>query len=1322
MNFSRFFKQSLRSKKRTPTDRTHKRLGFRRLLSEQLESRTVFAAGTVEFASATTLVNEQAGYRTIDVVRVGGSDGSLSVNFATIDGAATTADGDYIATAGTLVFANGEIQKVITVQVANAGTVAEGSEKFSLNLTGGPGVVGPNATTEFTINDTPTITMTVSVTAASWAAGVATITTSTDHRFSVGHLVSISGITPAAFNNTNAVITSVTANTFTYLIGAAPTNYVSGGNVSAATTTTIGTATPAIPFTVGDAETAAGSLTLSATSSNPQLVPISNIVFGGSGASRTVTVTPAAGLSGSSRIYIIASDANGAEITANFTLQVGNATAGSALAITSSTPANSIPNVVLGSDDSFTLNYTTASSGWVTNVTFVEHDNANLIGAHGTGSTSDLRTQPATSGATARTLRIRGRDNSTRVGEYGTASVTLGFTGSGAPTNTHTFGVRVNPRAGADNNLLGIPGTTNTFDVLSNDANPLPGHTFNITGVSGATNGTLSIAPNGKTLLYTPTNLTTGIDRFTYTVTVNSSDAFNGYSFTGQAYVKIGGYVVIDSPTASQHTDLDFDFVGGEWIQRIRTDASITGSVESGTFGPSIHDADEGVIFFDPSTKQPRSAAPSMDVLGVPAGADVWYGPTTGSPNKIYLGIANESTQGVDAYTPVGDPRAATSANWVATKLVGFSGPGNFAAFNGANVSFDTFDGLNSPTDAASGGNVSDTFWGFAGSHAHPAWYFTAAGRYELTFETTVRVGGQFVTSPPTTFTFDVDRMGGNARLRENPPTLKNDAITITEDSGAATINVLANDNSNPDGFERLRITATSATAIGTIAVASDGLSLSYVPAPNFAGIDSFTYTVTDEHGGVAIATVTVTVTPVNDAPVATVDAYTAHPGSTLRGNVLTNDSDVDDEPLTAVLVSTTSNGTLVLNGNGAFEYIPGSTFSGTDSFTYRASDGEMESVTTTVTITGSIRPEFEAVLRAGHVDIGVNFDEGAWDLHIHDEETDTEYEPNEAMLYVGRDAMLTRNGAAANPAYDFLGVPSGSSLFVLPQTQNTNLLFLGVGAEDLADGLLEGDIATLRLASVSGPGQFSIWQSGLTPTTPNLIMATSDGIDAADAFEVNAGSHTHMNFAFTKMGFYEVTFVASGIDAEGNATDSGQVTYYFQVGNTVDALDVQNGQVQRSFVRNVDLVFGEEDNMADLLATGRISVTKFDLNGENGVAMAASAWSASTVGNRLRMDFGVQGIGGNRNDSTADGYYRVGIDIDSDGTADAYKHFYRLLGDVNGDRQVNALDRLLVMRGNSPASPSVDVNGDGVVNAVDLTLVTRSLGKKLKNGLWVDD
>ncbi|PYI89135.1 MAG: hypothetical protein DME26_01905, partial [Verrucomicrobia bacterium] len=68
------------------------------------------------------------------------------------------------------------------------------------------------------------------------------------------------------------------------------------------------TATAAMGFAVGDAETTPGSLTLSKGSSNPTLVPTNNIVFGGSGANRTVTVTPAANQNGSATITMSVSD------------------------------------------------------------------------------------------------------------------------------------------------------------------------------------------------------------------------------------------------------------------------------------------------------------------------------------------------------------------------------------------------------------------------------------------------------------------------------------------------------------------------------------------------------------------------------------------------------------------------------------------------------------------------------------------------------------------------------------------------------------------------------------------------------------------------------------------------------------------------------------------------------------------------------------------------------------------------------------------------------------------------------------------------------
>ncbi len=133
--------------------------------------------------------------------------------------------------------------------------------------------------------------------------------------------------------------------------------------------------------------------------------------------------------------------------------------------------------------------------------------------------------------------------------------------------------------------------------------------------------------------------------------------------------------------------------------------------------------------------------------------------------------------------------------------------------------------------------------------------------------------------------------------------------------------------------------------------------------------------------------------------------------------------------------------------------------------------------------------------------------------------------------------------------------------MFVLPEVENTNLLFLGIGGEELR--VVSWLEMSQRCVGVCvRAGHFSIWQAGLTATTPQLIMATSDGIDAADAFEVEAGSHAHANFAFTMLGFYEVTFIASGVDANGNATDSGFVTYYFQVGNTVDAINVQTDRL----------------------------------------------------------------------------------------------------------------------------------------------------------------
>ena len=90
-------------------------------------------------------------------------------------------------------------------------------------------------------------------------------------------------------------------------------------------TTPAGTTTAALPITVGDIETAAASLTLSAASSNPTLVPVANVVFSGSGANRFVTVTPATGQSGAATITVTVTDGNGGTRSDPFVLTVTSA-------------------------------------------------------------------------------------------------------------------------------------------------------------------------------------------------------------------------------------------------------------------------------------------------------------------------------------------------------------------------------------------------------------------------------------------------------------------------------------------------------------------------------------------------------------------------------------------------------------------------------------------------------------------------------------------------------------------------------------------------------------------------------------------------------------------------------------------------------------------------------------------------------------------------------------------------------------------------------------------------------------------------------------
>jgi len=189
-------------------------------------------------------------------------------------------------------------------------------------------------------------------------------------------------------------------------------------------------------------------------------------------------------------------------------------------------------------------------------------------------------------------------------------------------------------------------------------------------------------------------------------------------------------------------------------------------------------------------------------------------------------------------------------------------------------------------------------------------------------------------------------------------PVAVNDAYSTNEDT-LLTVNVpgvLAND-SDPDTGTTLTAALVSGPGhAATFALNANG-SFSYTPAARYNGTDSFTYRASDGSLASGTATVTITITPVNDPPVAVNDAYSTNEDTLLTVNVpgvLANDTDPDTgTTLTAALVSGPGHAaTFALNANGSFSYAPAANYNGTDSFTYRASDGSLTSGIATVTIT----------------------------------------------------------------------------------------------------------------------------------------------------------------------------------------------------------------------------------------------------------------------------------------------------------------------------------------------------------------------------------
>ncbi len=185
-----------------------------------------------------------------------------------------------------------------------------------------------------------------------------------------------------------------------------------------------------------------------------------------------------------------------------------------------------------------------------------------------------------------------------------------------------------------------------------------------------------------------------------------------------------------------------------------------------------------------------------------------------------------------------------------------------------------------------------------------------------------------------------------------DPPDAVDDSFSVPQYSGATVLAVLGNDTVAPDLGETLLITSFVAPANGTVVLTGGGSGLTYRPATNYTGPDSFSYTVSDGQGGSDTAQVTVNVTPVDVTPVATNDTATLSEDSTLTVDVLANDTGTGNTPLTVVVETAPTHGSAVVQPDNQVLYTPEANYNGADSFTYRITDADSDTVTATVTLT----------------------------------------------------------------------------------------------------------------------------------------------------------------------------------------------------------------------------------------------------------------------------------------------------------------------------------------------------------------------------------
>jgi uncharacterized repeat protein (TIGR01451 family) len=586
----------------------------------------------------------------------------------------------------------------------------------------------------------------------------------------------------------------------------------------------------------------------------------------------------------------------------------------------------------------------------------------------------------------------------------------------GTSTATVTVGVPNAPPVAIDDAYNAAPGQALTLSVLDNDTDPnIPGsgQALSVGGVTQPAGGKGSVTTDGTTIVFIPSSTflkgsatfdytvsdgAGGTDTGTVTVTIPNvapvavnDSATTAYSTPNTVDVLAndtdanGDVLTVTAVTAGAHGTAVITGTGANTTVTYTPDAGwsgtdvVTYTVSDGTttrtatltvttgngspiandFGVTVDGGAASAISLLPHASDPNGDSLTVPNVGTAAHGTVTVSPTTG----IATYTPDPTFAGTDTFTyTVDDGNGGTSTGTV-TVTIGNQDPNA---------------GDDSATTPRNGQSIISVLDNDTDPNGDPLAISAVGAAHHGT--ATANPDGTITYVPDTGFsgvdTFDYTVSDGNGGTSTALVTVNvvNSAPVATLDTAIATgaagspltIDVLANDtDANGDD---LSISAVTQPAHGTTAVVNG--QVVYTPDASYHGTDTFSYTVSDGHGGTDTATVTVTVQ--NRAPVAVDDSASVATGVSTAIDVLANDSDPDGEALTITSYDAASahGGTVTVDDAGVVNYTSATGFTGTDTFSYTVTDPRGATSTAVVTVTVAnadpISPNLTATTGAG--------------------------------------------------------------------------------------------------------------------------------------------------------------------------------------------------------------------------------------------------------------------------------------------------------------------------------------------------------------------